>query len=283
MLPRLSVRAIGLAFLVTAASHTAVADMLINPSDPAVNQRFYSTTNNLFWAASYNLTGVGNTNGAAGNGQWVTAISPYYGLTATHYAAAGNVTFIDSTGTSVTTAINGAVTNLGGSDLELVRFATPLPSTVATYAIAANDQASLLGASILSVGVPWAVGRNTIAGFGTQFLGSSSGSVFTYNWDPAAGTFSDLLQSGDSGGPTFTYGPGGSLLLAGMHWYIGGTLTGQQDSGDTFVSAYLSQIAAAEALLPTGVPEPSSLALFGIGLVLVFGVSRRGRVGKSSS
>jgi PEP-CTERM motif len=64
----------------------------------------------------------------------------------------------------------------------------------------------------------------------------------------------------------------------GLHWYISGTSTGQQDSGDTFVSAYASQIAAAEALLPTAaVPEPSSLALLGIGMAAVFGVLRRRR------
>jgi hypothetical protein len=278
MLPRLSFRALALAILVTFTCRPAAADMLINPSNPAVDQRFFPSPTNLFWAASYNLTGIGNTNGTAGNGQWVTAISANYGLTATHYAAAGNVTFVDSTGTSVTTAISGSVAQLGGSDLELVRFATPLPSTVATYAIAANNEASLMGAPIMSVGVPWAVGRNTIAGFGTESIGGSTGNVLTYNWDPTASVVSDLLQSGDSGGPTFTYGPDGSMLLVGLHWYIGGTPTGQQDSGDTFVSAYLSQIAAAELLLPTtSVPEPSSLALFGIGLAAVFGVIRRQR------
>jgi hypothetical protein len=281
MLPRLSFRALALAILVSFTCQPAAADMLINPNDPAVNQRFFPSPINLFWASSYNLSGVGNTNGTSGNGQWVTAISANYGLTASHYAAAGSATFIDSTGASVTTAINGSVSELGGSDLELVRFATPLPSTVATYAIAANNEAALMGASILSVGVPWAVGRNTIAGFGTESIGASTGSVLTYNWNPGAGTFSDLLQSGDSGGPTFTYAPDGSMLLVGLHWYIGGTITGQQDSGDTFVSAYASQIAAAEALLPpTGVPEPSSLALLGIGMAAMFGVLRRRRATK---
>jgi hypothetical protein len=148
MLPQLSLRALAMALLVSAAGRTAVGDMLSNPSNPALNQRFYSTTNTQFWAASYNLSGVGNTNGMAGNGQWVTAISANYGLTASHYAAAGNVTFITASGTSVTATINGSVSEIGGSDLELVRFSHPLPSTVTTYAIAPNNQASLIGAPI---------------------------------------------------------------------------------------------------------------------------------------
>jgi hypothetical protein len=281
MLVQLSLRAIALALLVATAGRTAVGDMQIDPSDPAVSQRFYSTTNTQFWAASYDLSGVGNTNGMAGNGQWVTAISPNYGLTASHYAAAGNVTFITASGASVTATINGSVSEIGGSDLELVRFSQPLPPDVKTYAIAANNQAALIGAPIMSVGVPWAVGRNTIAGFQTETLGPSTGTVLNYNWDPTSSTFSDHLQSGDSGGPTFEYGPGGSMLLVGIHWNIGGSPTGQPDSGDTFVSAYLSQIAAGMALIPpttaTFVPEPASLALLGVGSAFGLVVTRRRR------
>ena len=92
MLPRLSFCALALAILVTFTCRPAAADMLINPNNPAVDQRFYPSPTNLFWAASYNLTGVGNTNGTAGNGQWVTAISANYGLTSSHYAAAGTAT-----------------------------------------------------------------------------------------------------------------------------------------------------------------------------------------------
>jgi hypothetical protein len=278
MLPQLSLRAFALALLVAAAGRTAAGDMQINPSDPAVNQRFYSPTNTQFWAASYNLSGVGNTNGMAGNGQWVTAISPNYGLTASHYAAAGNVTFITASGTSVTATINGAVSQIGGSDLELVRFSHALPSDVKTYAFAANNQSALIGAPIMSVGVPWAVGRNTIAGFKTDTVGPSTGTVLTYNWDPTSSSFSDHLQGGDSGGPTFEYGPGGSMLLVGIHWNIGGSPTGQPNSGDTFVSAYLSQIAAGiVSFPPTTVPEPASLALLGLGCATGLVVMRRRR------
>jgi hypothetical protein len=72
------------------------------------------------------------------------------------------------------------------------------------------------------------------------------------------------------------------MLLVGIHWYAGGSPTGQPDSGDTFVSAYMSQIAAAEALLPpTSVPEPASLALLGAGSALGFVVMRRRRTIKS--
>jgi hypothetical protein len=67
---------------------------------------------------------------------------------------AGGEAFIAASGPRVTATINGSVSEIGGSDLELVRFSHPLPSNVTTYAIAPNNQASLIGAPIMSVVVP---------------------------------------------------------------------------------------------------------------------------------
>jgi hypothetical protein len=273
--------------ILLAIAADARADMVTN-APAATTDRFSTGTPDLnpgFWPtlSSYNLSGVGNTS-PDGRGQWATAISPTFALTSEHYAAAGTVYFTTSDGSQYAATIRAAEA-VGGTDLQLVQFAAPLPPSIARYAFAPDDQTVLLGAPILSVGVPYRAGENVIASFGTT-QESTLAITYRFNYSAAGPSLQDWVQPGDSGGPTFTEEPAGGLALVGLHSFFSGFESGQTWSEDTYVSSLMDTMKNDIAGLGSSdvltvysqaTPEPSSLALMGIGLACVFAIGRRAR------
>ena len=94
--------------------------------------------------------------------------------------------------------------------------------------------------------------------------------------DPDTTTDEAWLATGDSGAPSFVVW-NGELALVGVHWF---KLTladdGLDGSGDTLVSAYISDLEAAmvgEGV--TTVPEPGSIALGLLACAALFTRRRR--------
>jgi hypothetical protein len=284
------VRPLGSAALACALATLALpaesrGDMIVN-SASSVTDRFSGTgLNSGFWAtaAGYDLTGVGNTS-ADGTGAWATAISSNFVLTSHSYAAGGSIYFTDSNGAQVVATVM-AEEQVGGTDLQLVQLTAALPATIARYALAPNTPAALTGAAILTVGVPYRAGQNTIDSFGFAQEGVLT-QTFTFNYSAGGPALQSWVQPGDGGGPTFIEEPGGGLALAGLHTFYSGTAA-QQWSMDTYVSPLMDTMKNEIAALgstdtpTTAVPEPTSLSLVGMGLGTAFAVGRRRGWGRS--
>jgi hypothetical protein len=287
----------------------ALGDMQILSAPPSQTDRFSGSGNFAF--SQYDFSGVGNTSsgtgvsGTSGNfdaagigtGQWGTLISPTYFLTANHdappvgsslnfyanpSAANGYSAQIIVTDQVVSetqlTFVNGSGQTVA-SDLELGRLAAPATG-VTYYSIAADNQAALTGAQIITVGRPYRVGTNTIGGVLSDVTvpGASQGDSLFYTYSTSStNPFENYLISGDSGGPGFVVGPNGQLQIVGINWWNGTVNFGSGDvqaSGDTYVPEYAAEINAI-----IGVPEPSSLILSAVGgLGLITFLRRRRRV-----
>jgi hypothetical protein len=291
----------------------ARGDMQILSATPSQTDLFSGS--GTFAFSQFNFSGVGNTSGGTGvsgttpgsdgtndaagigTGQWGTLIAPGYFLTAAHDApgvgsslnfyatpSASNgfsaqvivtdqvvsetqLTFVNSSGQTV------------ASDLMLGKLATPTTG-VTFYSIAPDNQSALFGQEIITVGRPYRVGSNTIAGFGQDITvpNASQGDTVAYAFSTTStNPFENYLIAGDSGGPGFVVGPNGQLELVGINWWNGTANFGNGEvmaSGDTYVPEYLAEI---NQLM--GVPEPSSLILSAVGgLGLVAFLRRRRQV-----
>ena len=279
------------AFLFLASGNRANAELLLQSYSPSAHERF---TGASFIGTGLNLSGISNSRASVfALNQWATMISPSYFLTATHNAPAidKSFTFYE------TNLITGASTNrlvasgvqIAGSDLWLGKLNAPLPSSIATYAIATGN---LLGRTIGVVGTSsqlngQRLGRNVIDGTIPGLTGvaprpSDVGDVYLFGFNaPGLGADEARVEIGDSGAPSFTLF-NGEVLVTGIHWVqttfrdpstniIIGT-----GSGDTQAGNYAAQIQAAmsssgESARFVAVPEPTSLALCAAGsLVLIY-------------
>jgi hypothetical protein len=295
--------------IILGLGNVALADMQILSAPPAQTDLFSGSGSFAF--SQFDFSGVGNTSngtgttGTSGNfdaagigtGQWGTLIAPGYFLTAAHDAPAvgtslnfyanpsasnGNSAQIIVTDQVVSetqlTFVNGSGQTVA-SDLMLGKLAAPATG-VTFYSIAPDNQAALTGQEIITVGRPYRVGTNTIAGFmNVEVTGASQGISVSYNFSSTStNPFENFLIGGDSGGPGFVVGPNGQLEIVGINWWNrfesppNGNVP--MDSGDTYVPAYIDEI---NQLM--GVPEPSSLILSAVGgLGLVAFLRRRRRV-----
>jgi hypothetical protein len=298
--------------IILGLGNVALADMQILSATPSQTDRFSGSGNFAF--SQFDFSGVGNTSNGTGvtgttagtdgtfdaagigTGQWGTLIAPGYFLTAAHDAPAvgSSLNFYANPSASngfsaqiiVTdqvvsetqlTFVNGSGQTVN-SDLMLGKLAAPATG-VTFYSIAPDDQSALTNQEIITVGRPYRVGTNTIAGvMNVTVPGASQGdSVFYTFSNTSTNPFENFLIAGDSGGPGFVIGPNGQLEIVGINWWNGSVNFGAGDvaaSGDTYVPEYLAEI---NQLM--GVPEPSSLILSAVGgLGLVAFLRRRRRV-----
>jgi hypothetical protein len=291
----------GCALLAFALVPSVRGDMITATADPAATDRFYSGADPHFAFSQYDLTGIGNTQGASGRGQWATMVSPTFFVSAfhDHPGMGSDLTFYSADGQAHTYAVAGgeritaAGVAQGQGDLYLGWLSAPIPKSagISWYHIVVDDPKSLSGAAILAVGSPWRVGTGII----DEGPYGSSAESFGFGYDPGTvgGPYAAYVQPGDSGAPSFVVGADGSLLLAGTHWLNTGSYVpgGYNESIDSFISPGVSAFDAAMTALGSseqisvagfGVPEASSVALLcvGVGAAAALRI-RRGRPGAS--
>ncbi|MBM4090513.1 MAG: hypothetical protein FJ276_13985 [Planctomycetes bacterium] len=267
---------------------TARAEMLIRGHTPQRHDRFYVGDDKAFLGQPFDWSGVGRT-----SDEWVTMVSPSYFLSAAHLApdTDDSVTFYPgndkSTPRVYTVAQGGHQVLVNGTptDLWLGRLTTPLVEGhhINYYPVLSlGSPASYLGKELYNYGLTDRVGRNVLDELVSVTLGGSTGLSMVYDYDnndvPDVGGDETFLQSGDSGGPSFTVW-NGKLALLGIHWFNGKPTGEPWFSGDTFVPHYIDAIngGMGDHRL-TLVPEPSGLALWACGGLLVIACVWRGRM-----
>jgi hypothetical protein len=274
------------ALIALALVSPARGDMITATADPAATDRFYSGPNAHFAFSQYDFTGIGNAQGSSGHGQWATMISDTFFVSAAHYPPnnGASLTFYSSDGRAHTYTVAGgervtaAGVAQGQGDLWLGWLTAPIPKSagIASYHVAPDDPSTLSGSSLVVVGAPWRVGTGVVdyGPYGNQALSLG----FSYKSGTPGGPYAAFVQPGDSGAPSFVVGADGSLELVGTHWLNTGTYAqgGYNMSIDSFISPGVSAFDVAMASLGStervivgiaAAPEPSSLALCGLGVV----------------
>ncbi|WP_050028208.1 PEP-CTERM sorting domain-containing protein [Verrucomicrobium sp. BvORR034] len=238
--------------------------------DPALHDRFasgYPTTPVVnssagYVGAGYDFSGVGWSLGEPQKS--ITMISDQYFVYSGHYEVTGTVQFRAADGSTVTRTVDssfsfaptGEVSDALG-DLRIGRLTSSVTPTVASYAIFdSSDYDDFSGLPLLvyghgSGGSP-RIGINISEGL--QDVEVATG-VFKKGlvWDQDSALGEALLESGDSGSPTFAI-YNGQLVLLGTHYGVGGTT-----SVDDLLALYLESLAAAGIPFST-VPEPGKVA-----------------------
>jgi hypothetical protein len=290
---------VGISLLILACglSTSAPAAISIQNFSASTNDRFANDPG--FVAAAYDGSGVGRS----ADGKWVTMISANVFLSATHFhpgspgsGVGQSVIFHpdnDPSGTTITRTIAG-VQQIGGTDLWLGYFSTPLPGTIATYAIATTPltggsfgSSAVANAPVFMSGISptvggygaypptnQAVGTNRIEGFqaGVTISGSTGDVLLTVQNLPGDAGFAHTFHEadangGDSGSPLMMIS-GGDLVVAGIAWASGsldidpGAATVARDfTVYTYTGNYAAAIQSYIALHPVPEPDTALLAL----------------------
>jgi hypothetical protein len=244
--------------------------MVIRNYSPAEHYRFYTGSDKDFVGAPYDFSGVG----LGSSSHWATLVSDNTFLSAVHYApgVGENITFWDTnltTGPKYTYKVTGGA-RIGTTDLWVGWFdsSVTVDDSIARYPVAMLSTGyDYLDLELYVYGKDQRVGRNVIDMLYMITVGSSTGLTAWYDYDnndtPSVGGDEAYLQSGDSGGPSFTL-VNSSLSLVGLHWAITGS---PAYSIDTFVPEYYDEIntvlagrgqslSAISFSAPTPVPEP---------------------------
>lgn len=238
---------IGLALALVTAAPAAIS---IQNFTAATNDRFADAPG--FTAAAYDWSGVGRS----ADGKWVTMISANVFLSARHFhpgspgTGIGQSVFFypgnDPSATPVTRTIAG-VQQVGGTDLWLGYLSSPVPGTIAAYAISTTvltagsfGTSALANAPVYLSGISpttgsygsypptnQAVGTNRVEGFqsGVTVSGLTGDVLIMVQNQPGDAGFIHTpyeanLAGGDSGGPLMTLSAG-NLVVSGIAWAIG--------------------------------------------------------------
>lgn len=238
--------------------------------DPALHDRFasgYPTTPVVnssagFVGAGYDFSGVGWSTGEPQKS--ITMISDQYFVYSGHYPIGSSISFRAADGTILTYTVDtsfsfaptGEVSDALG-DLRIGRLTTTVSPSIASYAIFdSSDYDDFEGLSLLvyghgSGGSP-RVGTNISEGLlDVEVAPGVFKKGLVWDQDPTLGEA--LLESGDSGSPTFAI-YNGQLVLLGTHYGVGGTT-----SVDDLLALYLASLTAAGIPFST-VPEPGKMA-----------------------
>lgn len=252
--------------LLTTAAHAVT----IVGYDAALHDRFasgYPTTPVVnssagYVGAGYDFSGIGWS--TTETQKSITMINDQYFVYSGHYPIGSTVSFLGSDSqvytytvdTSYSFAPTGELSDALG-DLRIGRLTTSVSPTIASYAIFdSSDYDDFSGLPLLvyghgSGGSP-RIGTNISEGLVDVEVETG---VFkkglVWDQDPALGEA--LLESGDSGSPTFAI-YNGQLVLLGTHYGVGGTT-----SVDDLLALYLDSLAAAGIPFST-VPEPGKVA-----------------------
>lgn len=228
----------------------APAAISIQNFTPATNDRFADAPG--FIGGAYDWSGVGRSS----DGKWVTMISPNVFLSARHFHPGSPGTGIgqplffhtgnDPSADPVVGTIAG-VQQVGSTDLWLGHLSSPLPDSIANYAISTTGLSAesfstspLANALVYMSGISpttgsygsypptnQAVGTNRIEGFqgGVTVSGVIGDVLIMVQNQPGDAGFTRTqyeanLSGGDSGGPLMTISAG-NLVLSGIAWAIG--------------------------------------------------------------
>lgn len=297
-------------------THVWLALFLIKAAPAAISiQNFTAATNDRFAdapgfiAGEYDWSGVGRSV----DGKWVTMISPNVFLSARHFHPgspgsgigqsvlfhAGN----EPSATPVARTIAG-VQQVGGTDLWLGYLSSPVPASIATYAISttvlssgsfgtsplANAPAYMSGISPTTgdygsyPATNQAVGTNRIEGFQSGVTVSGvTGDVLLLVQNQAGDaefshtTYEAQLAGGDSGSPLMTVSAG-KLVVSGIAWAVGTLdidpgpgVTNRTGTIYTYTGNYAPIIQ--NYVTANAVPEPSSFTP--VAMMALFGFRRR--------
>lgn len=243
--------------------------MIVRNFEPARHNRFYTGSDKNFVGEAYDFSGVGINN----LGHWATLITDNAFLSSTHYhpGTGETVTFHASNDLATpgyTYTVTGGV-RIATTDLWLGWFDTSVTvdASIERYSVPMRPSAyDYLGLMLYNYGASHRVGLNVLDELGILSLGSSTGLVSWYDYDnndiPSVGGDETMLQSGDSGAPSFTVF-NSSLTLLGIHWALTRIPEG---SLDTFIPEYFDEINSALAargqtlsFVPLPTPEPDSI------------------------
>ena len=292
---------IGLALFLVKAAPAAIS---IQSFTAATNDRFADAPG--FIAGDYDWSGVGRS----ADGKWVTMISPNVFLSARHFHPGSPGSGIgqsvifhpgnDPSATPVARTIAG-VQQVGGTDLWLGYLSSPVPASIATYAISTSvlssgsfGTSSLANAPAYMSGISpttgdygsypptnQAVGTNRIEGFQSGVTVSGvTGDVLLMVQNQAGDAgftrtaYEAQLAGGDSGSPLMTVSAG-NLVVSGIAWAVGTLdidpgpgVTNRPGTIYTYTGNYAPVIQNYVAV--NAVPEPSSSALAALIPLLAF-------------
>lgn len=238
------------------------------------SQSKHTRTGSSFIGAAYDFSGV------ALSGQ-ITMLTRTWFYGANHLQPNGNKQFRDSNGTLYVRGVDStAGARVTGTDIWIGKLTSPVPSTINPLPILwMSSYSDYVGLEFFMYGGSDVVGRNEVWRVGTR--SGAAGTILESLYDnPGLGDDEATGIPGDSSRPSLTV-VNGSLALLGSHYYM------LQDedlnpagTGDTFARAYIDEIntiMGSENVTLTFIPEPTTLGLFGAGLLGVFLLRRRRR------
>lgn len=267
--------------------------LAIDDSSSALNDRF--ANDGSFIMNNYDLSGVGRSS----NNRWGTLVSRNVFVSATHFFpnTSQTLTFYktnDPTGPSVTINIASGQ-QIGSSDVWVGVLSEPVPVGYAVYSFATADinnptdfdasiyheqDAFMLGQSPFnnfSGTQDVAVGRNVLDSWLDNASGTNDAIRAAIEDESNDVTYESTLIGGDSGAPLFVdfdeADANYDLQLVGTNWFVQPVSGPKEQNGFTYLGNY---DAAIQTIIDSNpVPEPSGLALFGIGALLLASHRRR--------
>ena len=267
-------------------SSSCQADLLVNQYNTNLHDRFSNSSQ--FIGNPYDWSGVGKRVSGPGpfTGRWATMVSDSFGLAVNHASpeVGSTVRFYHSNDPagSFEDRVVAQTFSYGSADLRLIRFATAVSANVEKYTLYDTPASGAAGLDLKVFGLASAndfapetrvrLGTNTADGVlpAGQISGINYDSLL-FDYDTSEGQGEARVAGGDSGAPSFVI-ENNTPLLIGLHNFQYTADDGSTGSGDIFLPSYIDAInddlaGFGESLSVFSVPEPTSGALIGIGLI----------------